>query len=1170
MGRSPFLVLLFVLWGGATAERSAFAQAVEVPNPSFESGRAEPDGWSFSGKKGAWLRTGGDDGRCAIAVTGDGGDSSRWQSAPIPLAPSAPYELRFRARRIDGSGGTPTAGPIFCNRDLGGIDGEWRSVVSVFQTPSSLEPEEARLCFGQWMTTGTIAYDAVELYRVQPVYRIAGDIVLGEGERTSGASYEFHAPFSSTSRNHSRPLHSHRCAFNTHRWVFGHGSEVVYRHDVGGRRQVRAWVEVSITWYVAGELLVEAAGSVEDWRLLGPASGLGTRKYVLPDDLLPAAEVRIRLRPREEKASAPAPSFQVGEYRYGAVLDAPVPRLQGRTRFVSILETDPRLSVSILDLGDVLPGGRNEVVARIENTTARAIRLRPDFRVAGNDGQEVSRPAAIDAPAGAQTVRVPFLVPDAGAWTFRLTLGDGSRFRAELAETVPELHRTSYGESLPGATGSTALWWAPSGWKVSRFRPPPRAEGRALRIRTARNEVEAAQLVIRPARDLHGFAAVAADLTGPDGAILPAAAVEILRVGYVPVTQPTDAAGAVGDWPDPLPPLDRPIDLPADRNQPLWVRVRAPRSAPAGRYRGTIRLTAEEFSADVPIEVEVYGFTLPDRMTCATAFGFSPAQVWRYQGLKTIEDRRAVLDLYWRSFSAHHISPYDPAPLDGFRVRWPGASDWHGGVRDEQQPYSGGFSLRVVDDSETAQTAATHAQPVTIPPAGLRLRFRYRTGVSGHRFIVTLAHNDAGGAWMSGRNNDMEVEGTGGWQDFERVVTDFPQGAVSVTLRLWAARWDEGGATTGTVWFDDVTLRDAATGEELARGDFEPTSAGALRPEIDWSAWDVAMGRAIDEFHFNTFRLPIEGLGGGSYHSRTEPNLLGHAGGTPEYQVVFGAYARELQEHLRARGWLDEAFVYWFDEPDRKDYEFVRNGFRSLRDAAPDLRRMLTEQVEEELIGGPNLWCPVSHAYHPEPARKRRRAGESHWWYLCTAPKAPYATLFIDHPATELRVWLWQTWQRGIEGILVWETNYWTSEAAYADPERPQNPWDDPMSWESGDGRAAGRRSPWGNGDGRFLYPPEGAADGRPAAPVLAGPVESIRWEMLRDGIEDYEYLTILRALLDERGTRLPEEERLRYRALLKVPRAIAASMTRFTRTPDPIDRHRDAVARAIEAMSLR
>jgi len=244
------------------------------------------------------------------------------------------------------------------------------------------------------------------------------------------------------------------------------------------------------------------------------------------------------------------------------------------------------------------------------------------------------------------------------------------------------------------------------------------------------------------------------------------------------------------------------------------------------------------------------------------------------------------------------------------------------------------------------------------------------------------------------------------------------------------------------------------------------------------------------------------------------------------------------------------------------------NGFKKLKEAAPDLRRMLTEQVEAELVGGPNLWCPVTPNYNPARADERRKAGDHFWWYVCCGPKAPYATLFIDHPATELRVWLWQTWQRGIEGILIWSVNYWTSDAAYPDRARPQNPYEDPMGWVSGYGAAKGARQPWGNGDGRFIYPPEAAADASPPQPVLDGPVDSIRLEMLRDGIEDYEYLVILRGLLESRGRKLPADGRAKYAALLEVPADITKDMTTFTKDPAPLERRRDAVARAIEALS--
>ena len=88
------------------------------------------------------------------------------------------------------------------------------------------------------------------------------------------------------------------------------------------------------------------------------------------------------------------------------------------------------------------------------------------------------------------------------------------------------------------------------------------------------------------------------------------------------------------------------------------------------------------------------------------------------------------------------------------------------------------------------------------------------------------------------------------------------------------------------------------------------------------------------------------------------------------------------------------------------------NGFAKLKRHAPGITRMLTEQVEPGLIGGPNLWCPISNEYQHEAAESRRAQGEKFWWYVCTGPKAPYAGLFIDHAAPEMRIWVWQTWQR--------------------------------------------------------------------------------------------------------------------------------------------------------------
>jgi hypothetical protein len=335
---------------------------------------------------------------------------------------------------------------------------------------------------------------------------------------------------------------------------------------------------------------------------------------------------------------------------------------------------------------------------------------------------------------------------------------------------------------------------------------------------------------------------------------------------------------------------------------------------------------------------------------------------------------------------------------------------------------------------------------------------------------------------------------------------------------------------------------------------------------VDFTKFDRAAIRWLEENKFSSFSLPLRGMGGGTFQSRSLGSLEGFKEGTPEFARLFRDYLSQIEQHLRARGWLDKAFTYWFDEPDRKDYEFVVDGMKRIRAAAPGLRRMLTEQPESELMGHVEIWCGLTPEWTPEKVRARRAAGEEVWWYICCGPKAPYVTEFIDHPGTELRLWPWQSWQYGVQGLLIWATIYWSSGAAFPPPAL-QDPWADPMSYVSGYDFKAGHIGYWGNGDGRFLYPPRRDPNA-PAAPCLDGPISSVRWENLRDGMEDYEYFWLLAQAVGQAEKRGADAGLLaEARALLKVPEAISKDLTHFTTDPRPILAHRDRLARMIERL---
>ncbi len=981
---------------------SAPAQPVNLPNPSFEEGAAgTPDGWTLSGGEGGTAETRPRNGSKYLWVKGDGAkeSGSQWISSPVALPPGTVHVLHFFARRDTVEpGGCAMTGTTLFNVDLDNLPEKWQAFRHVFVTPSS--GGEQQLRFGQWESKSRIGFDAVRLVRAVPVHRRFGAVELGAGERIIGNRYNFAPPMAERNTNHFRPLREITCNFNSTRCMFGNSSHLVFEHAIAEHPIKSARLYLWTKHYGAGTFTVEASKDGGGWTPLGAAAEGEKIAVVLPDTLFPADSLRVRLSASVEGGG----NVTMHGYRLEAELEGAPMDAAGDTFYFELDRVEPGVE-PVITCPALFDPSRTK-----EGLTLNLIKdgkpLKGNVRLL-DKGKEFSsgklgQPLACPGNAGKHD----------------LTL-ESKEASLSMLLNVPEYFNNSYGELLD----ASGVWWASSGWKIPKNRELPKTKGNALRIELAKNEAEAAQLVVRPDREITGFQIATEGLKTEDGAILPPARVEFLRVGYVPVTLPTDNTGVAAPWPDPLPPLSAPLTLVAGENQSFWVRVKTGPDTAPGLYKGTLNLAGDGYSKSVPFEVRVFNFSLPDRMTCTSAFGFGVDRPWQYHGVKSEEDKRRVLDLYLKALTDHHITPYNAVPLDPFVVVWP----------------------------------------------------------------------------------------------------------------------------------------------EVKPGD-TPDPA-ALKVQIDWSRWDSAMQRAYDEYHINSFSIPMQGMGGGTFYSRTEPSLLGFKEDSPVYQALFREYCVAVETHLREKGWLNDGYVYWFDEPDPKDYAFVMNGFNRIKTAAPGIPRMLTEEIQPELIGGPNIWCPLSPAVKPEETRERQKQGDKIWWYVCTGPKAPYATLFIDHPGTELRVWLWQSWQRGVEGILIWETVYWSSPLANPEPGPLQNPYEDPMGWESGYGGEPGTHRPWGNGDGRFLYPPEPAAAGNPAAPVFDTPVDCIRIEMLRDGIEDYEYMTMLRKALAEKGAALDETQRASLGELLNVPPDISESMTEFTKDPAPIEAHRRKVAEALEVL---
>ncbi|MGC9319195.1 MAG: glycoside hydrolase domain-containing protein, partial [Armatimonadota bacterium] len=1087
--------------------------------------------------------------------TGSGSDTSHWRAEDPGLEPGATYEFSTWMRRApEALGGLAITGPSFANMDRRPGE-EWAEGRHVFVVPR--EAEEAYIRVGQWHADGTIFFDDVSLLPVTPLPVRRGALELGQGETVDGSSYSFTAPLGGYTGNYSRPLHSHTAHFNSHRWVFFPGAEVIYRHEIGGLAMTGATIEPQIGWYAAGICIVEVGTDGRTWTQVGEMSDLGRGTFEVPAETLPAEEIYVRLRsPGEGERGESAPgSFQIYNYGFRAELAEAVEPLRGATTFLVPETTSDRLAVDVRTLGGLLPGMSNEAVMTLRNLSDDALDLRPMLLFEPEGAEPASFDATVTVPAGGEAeVSIPYAAGVVGSYEAALIVADAAGeelYRARFTFQVPELYRSNFG--YPVASDDAAeLWWCEGTYKVNRDRPAPTGDERSVMIEACRGEYEPVQVIIRPRRPISGLTAAVSDLAGDGGAAIPAEQIDILRVAYVYVHTPTDSQGAVGWWPDPLPPLDAPVDLEADRNQPLWVRVHVPADAAPGRYEGTLSLEADGWSAQVPLRLRVFDFEMPAERSIVATMGFSSGTMRHYHHLETDEQTEDVFDRYMRNFRAHRIDPYSPM-LQSIRTQLEGV-EWTGGemIQSEDAP-EGQNVLHILDASETDNPSAATADLIEVDrERDYRLGFMARAA-QGHQFQTTVTCHDAAGEWMSGCNIDTLYEGTGEWARYETPIPAgrMAEGCQGVRVTLRASRWVESGETTGEAWFDDVFFGLAEEGAPNLVPDpsFE-MGARDVRIVSDYTDFDYWMERYVDGLGFQSVRLPI-----GYMPRRDAP---GHVGpywqGTEAYDRIVGEYLHDLQEHLREKGWLDVGYAYWVDEPAPEHYENVRYGMRLLDEYAPDIARMLTEQPEEELVGFVDIWCPVLHNYDEEACHERQRDGDTIWWYVCTGPKAPYAGLFIDHNAVDLRIWQWMGWKYDVQGCLIWATNYYTSGQRRRETGQWQNPWDDPMAYRASGGGW------WGNGDGRFIYPPNVDPNSE-HEPIITGPVDSIRWEMLREGLEDREYFEILRALVEGH----PEDA---ARELLTIPESIVTNPREFTRDPLPLYERRRALMEAIERLS--
>ncbi len=196
-----------------------------------------------------------------------------------------------------------------------------------------------------------------------------------------------------------------------------------------------------------------------------------------------------------------------------------------------------------------------------------------------------------------------------------------------------------------------------------------------------------------------------------------------------------------------------------------------------------------------------------------------------------------------------------------------------------------------------------------------------------------------------------------------------------------------------------------------------------------------------------------------------------------------------FEDHLRRKGWLDKTMFHIKDEPSLHNALSYREISAYFHHLAPDLKRMdaiETTYVLEGLdIATPKLdyfgtWYPAFKKWQEE--------GHELWFYTVGIYQGSlYPNKTIDVPLMDSRIMHWLNYKYEATGYLHWGWNRWKGEDPYKDP---------------------GKHI----GDGWLVYPTKN------------GVLNSLRWEEMRNGFQDYECFRMLedkiKTLKDSLGSR--------------------------------------------------
>jgi hypothetical protein len=293
-----------------------------------------------------------------------------------------------------------------------------------------------------------------------------------------------------------------------------------------------------------------------------------------------------------------------------------------------------------------------------------------------------------------------------------------------------------------------------------------------------------------------------------------------------------------------------------------------------------------------------------------------------------------------------------------------------------------------------------------------------------------------------------------------------------------------------------------------------------------------ALKKFIDDLHVTDFDIPRPPLGNITTVDRDKAIT----------------YYREYYKYLKDNEWDKRSYLYMHDEPNLKEnYEYVIALGEVAHTAAPQIKCLVTEQPYKEDKEWPDLdpaidiWCPLFGFIDRNSINEKLAHGDEVWSYTALNQRVPeyhpnydvvrkYDSPYwhIDALLTSYRTPTWMNYQYKINGLLYWSVVGSSASLGVSEP------WLLPTFSNSEASYTGG---------GHLVYP------GIPCG--IEGPVSSIRLKVIRDSMEDYEYLVLLEQLAGREN-------------VLKIVNKVAPEWWATTEDPNVIRSAREKIATEI------